>query len=120
MAWSLGLFSAHSAVGRVRLGPRFRKRIWFEQERILSDTSICPHCHEKLWVAQMQIPLLTCPRCLAGVVNPNAKEALDARVALDYRTQPRLVLPVEEETSSDLRNTAMWFSIWMICLFAGA
>src|SRR5438045_4749044 len=97
MAWSLGLFSAHSAVGRVRLGPRFRKRIWFEQERILSDTVICPHCNETLWVAQMQIPLLTCPRCLGVIVNPNAGQAA--------QIQPRQVIWIEEEAGFDLRGT---------------
>ena len=68
------------------------------QERNLSDTLICPHCNETLWVAQMQVPLLTCPRCLGVIVNPNA--ASGARVI-----EPRQVIPIEEEAGFDLRGT---------------
>jgi len=71
--------------------------VLIKQERILSDTLICPHCHETLWVGQMQIPLLTCPRCLGVIVNPNAGQAA--------QIQPRQVIPIEEDIGHDLSGT---------------
>ena len=64
----------------------------------MSDTLICPTCHEKLWVAQMQVPLLTCPRCLSVIVNPNAAQSRGS-------IEPRQVIPLEDDVGHDLRGT---------------
>jgi hypothetical protein len=80
----------------------------------------CPKCRQRLWVGEMQIPLVTCPKCLARVVNPNARERPEDAAPLEYRTRPRWVVPVEEESDADIRNTAMWLSILAVGLFAGA
>jgi len=58
----------------------------------------------------MQIPLLTCPRCLGVIVNPNA--AARAR-------QPQQVLPVERDIFYDLRDTVGGLSILVILLIIG-
>jgi hypothetical protein len=86
----------------------------------VGDILVCPKCRERLWVGEMQIPLVTCPKCLARVVNPNAREDPAAAAPLQYRTPPRWVVPVEEESDGDIRNTAMWLAILAVGLFAGA
>src|SRR5688572_5458756 len=87
---------------------------------VVGDTLVCPKCRERLWVGEMQIPLVTCPKCLARVVNPNAREDAAAAALLEYRIPRRWVVPVEEESDADIRNTAMWLAILAVGLFAGA
>src|SRR3954470_24143879 len=88
----------------------------------LPDTLICPNCHEKLWVAQMQVPLLTCPRCLRVIVNPNAATGVDADRAARGRAsmEPRQVIPIEEEVNYDLRGTVGGLTILALTLLLGA
>ncbi len=78
----------------------------------MADTLVCPHCRERLWVARMQIALLTCPRCLRVIINPNA--------ATRPAVEPRQVIPVEEEVHFDLRDTVGGLTILALTLFLGA
>jgi hypothetical protein len=68
----------------------------------------------------MQIPLLTCPRCLGVVVNPNA--ARDAHIERmphgGRRIEPRQVIPIEEETGFDLRGTVWGLVVLGLVLLA--
>jgi hypothetical protein len=60
----------------------------------------------------MQIPLLTCPRCLRVIINPNA--------ATRPAVEPRQVVPLEEEVHYDLRDTVGGLTILALTLFLGA
>src|SRR2546421_8483572 len=51
----------------------------------------------------MQIPLLTCPRCLGVIVNPNAGRAAEI--------QPRQVIPIEEDVGHDLTGTVWGLAV---------
>ena len=78
----------------------------------MGDLLICPKCRERLWVGEMQIPLLTCPRCLARVVNPN--------VARESAVRPRQVIEIEEQADEDVRGPTYWLNFLAIALIAGA
>jgi hypothetical protein len=86
----------------------------------LSDTLICPHCHERLWVAEIQIPLVTCPKCLARVLNPNAAAEPMARRSVPRRREPRQVIAVEEETRGDIGQTGQLLRILAWIFVTGA
>lgn len=79
----------------------------------MGDVLICPKCRQRLWVGDIQIPLVTCSRCLARVVNPNAARDEDGRRI------SRHVIPVESETSSDVRDIHRWLVALSILLFVG-
>jgi len=87
----------------------------------LNDTLICPHCQEKLWVAQMQIPLLTCPRCLGLIVNPNAaaEKPPPPLPGAQRRVEPRMVIPIEEEADYDLRGTVVGLVLLALVILGG-
>jgi len=86
----------------------------------LTDTLICPHCQEKLWVAQMQIPLLTCPRCLGLIINPNAAARASIPPPLpQQRIEPRMVIPIEEEVGYDLHGTVGGMLVLALVLIIG-
>src|SRR5438270_4849688 len=70
----------------------------------------CPHCQERLWVGEMQIPLLTCPRCFGVIVNPNAASKV---------RQPREVIPLERDVHFDMRDTVGGLGILAIMLIVG-
>lgn len=69
----------------------------------MGDILVCPKCHERLWVGEMQIPLVTCPRCLGRVINPNVGREAVARQA--RQIFPRQVIPVESEAEGDIWGT---------------
>ena len=77
----------------------------------MSDTLICPNCQEKLWVAEMQVPLLTCPRCLGVIVNPNAGRGA--------HIEPRQVIPIAQEVNYDLRGTVGGLVVLGLILIMG-
>jgi len=58
----------------------------------------------------MQIPLLTCPRCLGVVVNPNA--------ASGKYIEPRQVIPIEEDVGHDLSGTVWGLVVLGLTLVA--
>jgi len=68
----------------------------------------------------MQIPLITCPRCLARIVNPNAGRETVARKPNAPQRRPRQVIPLEEEAGSDIRDTTRWLVVLALALFLGA
>src|SRR6266704_6228541 len=78
----------------------------------MGDLLICPKCRERLWVGEMQIPLLSCPKCLARIVNPN--------VARETAVRPRQVIEIEEQADEDVRGTTYWLNFLAIALIAGA
>jgi len=87
----------------------------------VGDTLICPKCHERLWVGQMQIPLLTCPGCLGLIVNPNAASGVHIQQTPRARAglEPRQVIPLEEEVGFDLRGTVAGLVVLGLVLSAG-
>lgn len=86
----------------------------------MTDTLICPHCQQRLWVAQMQVPLLTCPRCLGVIVNPNAATRHSLPPPLPQRRiEPRMVIPIEEEVGYDLRGTVGGVLVLALTLIIG-
>src|SRR5437016_9997833 len=88
----------------------------------LSDTLICPHCNQKLWVAQMQIPLLTCPRCLGVIVNPNAasRASIAPPPIPQRRIEPKMVIPIEQDVGQDLRGTVGGLMVLALTLIIGS
>jgi drug/metabolite transporter (DMT)-like permease len=76
----------------------------------VGDILVCPKCQERLWVGEIQIPLVTCPKCLARVVNSNGAEDAGGE-------SPQQVIPLESETSSDVRHTMRWVVVLAIALF---
>jgi len=86
----------------------------------VGDILICPKCRERLWVGEMQIPLVTCPRCLSRVINPNAaREPIEVE-PISQNRRPRRVIPLENETGIDLRETTHWLGVLAAGLFIGA
>jgi hypothetical protein len=86
----------------------------------VTDTLICPHCREKLWVGNMQIPLVTCPRCLGVIVNPNAATGLSEPPPIPRRSaEPRDVIPIEDEVKLDLRATILGLVVLGLTLLMG-
>jgi len=86
----------------------------------VGDILVCPKCQERLWVGDIQIPLVTCPKCLARVVNPNAAEEPMARRSVPRTRQARQVIPVEEEAGWDVWETSRGLIIFGVLLFVGA
>jgi hypothetical protein len=78
----------------------------------VGDILICPKCQERLWVGEMQIPLVTCPKCLSPVVNPNAAQDVE----FPQGGISRQVIPLESETSADVRDTTRWLIVLAIAL----
>jgi len=85
----------------------------------LGDTLICPRCNERVWVREIQIPLVTCPKCLAQMVNPNAREAADAAAPLEYRRWRQQVIPVERQAVGDIWGTTVLLGILAAVLVVG-
>jgi hypothetical protein len=71
----------------------------------VGDILVCPKCQERLWVGEMQIPLVTCPKCLGVVINPNAAREPIASEA--GQILPRQVIPVESEAQEDIWGTTV-------------
>src|SRR5437762_10925349 len=68
----------------------------------------------------MQIPLITCPKCLARIINPNAgRETVGTKLNAPQR-RPRQVIPLEEEAGRDIRDTTRWLVALALALFLGA
>ena len=55
---------------------------------------MCPRCQTKLTVSDAAPKLLTCPRCLAQLINPYAMEP-------STQSAPRRVIPLEQQISRD-------------------
>jgi hypothetical protein len=68
----------------------------------------------------MQIPLITCPKCLARIINPNAGRETVARKSDTPQRRPRQVIPLEEEAGGDIRDTTRWLVVLALALFLGA
>ena len=87
----------------------------------MADTLVCPSCGERLWVAQMQIPLLTCPRCLGVIVNPNAADrtSIQPPPIPQRRIEPKMVIPIEEDVGNDLRGTVGGVLVLALTLIIG-
>src|SRR5258706_1390371 len=65
----------------------------------------------------MQIPLITCPRCLARIINPNAGRELSAEEAQSiFRRQ---VMPLEDEAEGDIWGTTRLLGILAAALMGG-
>ena len=86
----------------------------------MSDILICPKCQERLWVGEMQIPLITCPKCLARIINPNAGRETVGTKPNALQRRPRQVIPLEEEAGRDIRDTTRWLVALALALFLGA
>jgi hypothetical protein len=55
---------------------------------------ICPRCHTRLTVSDAAQQRLTCPRCLAELLNPHGVDP-------SKQTAPRPVIPIEQQVSRD-------------------
>jgi hypothetical protein len=71
-------------------------------------------------VGEIQIPLVTCPKCLARVINPNAQREPLARTTGSRAPAPRQVISLEEEASGDVRDTTRWLVVLAVALLVGA
>src|SRR5882672_7899674 len=69
----------------------------------------------------MQIPLLTCPRCLGLIVNPNAaaEKPPPPLPGAQRRVEPRMVIPIEEEADYDLRGTVVGLVLLALVILGG-
>jgi len=69
----------------------------------------------------MQIPLLTCPRCLGLIINPNAaaETSITPPPLPQRRIEPRMVIPIEEEVGYDLRGTVGGMLVLGLVLILG-
>src|SRR4051812_7693144 len=68
----------------------------------------------------MQIPLLTCPRCLGVIVNPNAASGLREPPQIRRRNlEARDVIALEDEVGLDLRRTLAGLIVLGITLLMG-
>ena len=62
-------------------------------------------------MGQIRTPLVTCSKCLAAIVNPNAWSAAGI--------EPRQVIPLEDEVGGDFRGTIWGLVVLGLTLLAG-
>jgi len=90
-------------------------------------TTTCQWCGTALSIAENAPRVLTCPKCLAKIRNPHLLTANDEqRAALRAQAQPpppalpRPVIPIEEQTTRDLRGLRFAGAIFALLVVAGA
>ena len=85
-------------------------------------TLVCPHCGAKLTVSPAAPRVVTCPRCLYRLLNPQGGEADTASTAatLPAPPLPMRVLPLETQAHSDTSATIAMLLVLVVLLAVGA
>src|SRR5689334_1713762 len=84
-------------------------------------TLICPRCGQSLTVSERAPRELSCPNCLARVVNPGGREALaPPRDSSRPPPLPVRVIPLDYQVERDKRGVDVLLAIQALLFGAGA
>src|SRR5216110_3362554 len=82
-------------------------------------TLICPRCHQRLSVSDLAPQRLTCPNCLAALINPRWGQAPAPSAAQPPAAVPRRVFSVDYQVQRDTRGSVFALAAFAVVL-AGA
>jgi len=68
-------------------------------------TLTCPRCHQRLTVSELAPRQLTCPNCLARLINPRWGEDPKPSKSLSEDVRPRKVISLDRQVHRDMRSS---------------